>query len=333
MALLQGYGCRVSARDHEVRTHECDHIVGVYHHDDELITAIATFLTGAIAENGVAIVIATPSHRDAVRAALVARGHAVDELTRAGRYIALDASDTLAAFMESDQPDAAKFASLMGGVLEDAAGGGGPVRAFGEMVALLWDAGNIDAAIELESLWNDLPARHSFGLFCAYAMSSLETSDDLAATKQVCDRHTEVIRLARTHDGSSDCAGLRRAHSRDRLFIATPTVLRDVRRFVRETLSGWDDEQAPGGAEIIVSELATNAVKHARSPFRVSIFRRDTSIRIAVRDASFELPEELFRDADYYGGRGVRLVASLSGAWGTDEEPDGKTVWAEIARG
>ena len=333
MSLMQDYGCRVSAGDHDGHTHECDHVVGVYDHDEELIAAIATFLTGAIAENGVAIVIATPSHRAAVREALVARGHAVDELTRNGHYLALDASDTLAAFMQSGELDPAQFASLMGGVLDGAASSGGPVRAFGEMVALLWDAGNIDAAIELESMWNDLAAQHSFALFCAYAMCSLETSGDLAATKQVCDRHSEVIRLAKAHDGSSDCPDLRNTDSRDRLFVATPTVLRDVRRFVRETLNGWDDGHPTNGAEIIVSELATNAVKHARSPFRVSIFRRDASIRIAVRDASFALPEELFRNADYYGGRGVRLVASLSGAWGTDEEPDGKTVWAEIARG
>jgi hypothetical protein len=55
------------------------------------------------------------------------------------------------------------------------------------------------------------------------------------------------------------------------------------------------------------------------------------SIRISVRDASFAPPIRLTPDGVLVGGRGVQLVAALARAWGTCDESDGKTVWAELA--
>ena len=204
------------------------------------------------------------------------------------------------------------------------------MRLFGEMVALLWDDGLIAGAIELEARWNDLARRHSFALFCAYAMSSLETTGDLAAAKQVCDQHSGVFALPA--DGSVDPIDEPRDEY-SRLFLAVPSELRKVRDFTREVLRAWGDDDADSEAEVVASELATNSVRHGGSPFKVSITRDTSTLRIAVRDASREPPRLLNGSAcDVVGGRGIRLVAALCRAWGTDSERDGKTVWAEVVR-
>jgi hypothetical protein len=196
------------------------------------------------------------------------------------------------------------------------------------MVALLWDDGDLAGALELETLWNELAERHAFALFCAYSISSLDAAGDLGAAKAICDRHTAVAPLPmRIPDRADDPPEVFA-----RLFVAAPTAPQDVRAFVRSVLAAWGESQVDGEAEIIASELATNAVRHAQSPFRVSLTRAGSAIRIAVRDASFAAPEHRTWDHSVAGGRGVRLVAALSRAWGSDSETDGKTVWAELAR-
>jgi anti-sigma regulatory factor (Ser/Thr protein kinase) len=308
-----------------------DHFVGVYDHDRELVPAAADFLLEALARDGAAVVIATAPHRDALDRALAARGCALEALRANGRYRSLDADATLARIMRDGRPDARAFTETIGGVLDDAAPSG-PVRLFGEMVGLLWDRGNLSGAVELETLWNELAAGRPFALFCAYTMSSLSISGDLEAVKQMCDRHSHVVALQDSGpDGREPTVVTGREHY-DRLFVAAPTVLREVRQFVRAVLREWDDDELGSTAEIVASELATNAVQHAHSPFRISIARSPGVIRIAVRDTSFDPPEHVRDDARHDGGRGVRLVAALSRAWGTRDEADGKTVWAEVAR-
>jgi anti-sigma regulatory factor (Ser/Thr protein kinase) len=308
-----------------------DHFVGVYDHDRELVPVAAGFLFGSLAHTGAAVVIATAEHRRALDRALDAKGCPLEPLRANGRYLSLDADATLARIMRDGRPDARAFTDTIGAVLDDAARRG-PVRLYGEMVGLLWDGGNLAGAIELETLWNELAARQTFSLFCAYTMSSLSISGDLEAVKQMCDRHSHVVSL---HDGGPDGrdpAVVSGPEHYDRLFVAAPTVLREVRQFVRAVLHAWDDDEIGSTAEIVASELATNALQHAHSPFRISISRFPGVIRIAVRDTSFDPPEHVRDDARHDGGRGVRLVAALSRAWGTGDEPDGKTVWAEVAR-
>ncbi len=315
-----------------------DHVVAFYERDDELISTVSRFLAPALNGEGAAIVIATAGHRAAVEAALVAGGFSVEDLTRNRRYASLDAAETLASFMRGDNVDPVAFASVIGGAL-DHLGGNGPVHAFGEMVALLWDADNVTAAIELESLWNDLAEDRTFSLYCAYSQSSLEQTGDLVAAKHVCDRHSGVISLAATDAaGSAACESAAISGGDDfaRLFVPVPTVVREVRGFVRDVLRGWGEDARIPDAEVIVAELASNAVVHARSPFRVSISRTTSEVEIAVSDASTEPPERRAGNLDVatgrQGGRGISIVASLSLAWETHHEAEGKTISATLPR-
>jgi anti-sigma regulatory factor (Ser/Thr protein kinase) len=83
-------------------------------------------------------------------------------------------------------------------------------------------------------------------------------------------------------------------------------------------------------AQLLVSELATNAVLHARSAFSVVARAEESGIRVSVRDASPVTPKLRDLSATAPSGRGLHLVAALSADWGVEVTADGKTVWAEL---
>ena len=80
---------------------------------------------------------------------------------------------------------------VFGGVLDEPRQAGSEVRAFGEMVALLWHQGNVAGAIALESLWNDLAQQQRFSLLCAYPTTGL-TAAELGDVNEVCRLHSVV---------------------------------------------------------------------------------------------------------------------------------------------
>ena len=106
-----------------------------------------------------------------------------------------------------------------------------------------------------------------------------------------------------------------------------------ARRFVRETLAAWGRPDLIDDAALVATELATNAVLHARSGFTIALCRGpEGTIRVAVRDASLGRPRPRRAGPLEGGGRGLRLVEALATVWGTDLLPDGKVVWAELGR-
>ena len=162
------------------------HAVQFYERDDFLLEAVSRFVAAGISDGECSIVIATKAHRADLEARLVRRGLDLNAARRRGSYVALDAADTLAKFMVEAAPDATKFEQVVGGLIERSIQGPPlrKVRAFGEMVALLWADGNPSAAIELERLWNDLAARQPFSLLCGYPMRAFagaEHADGFAA--------------------------------------------------------------------------------------------------------------------------------------------------------
>ncbi|MDQ1454912.1 MAG: hypothetical protein QOH28_532 [Actinomycetota bacterium] len=309
--------------------HEPEHVVGFYDGDDDLVGAVAAFLAEGLHRDGASIVVATADHRVALERALTGMGFATDSLVSDGRYRSFDAGETLAVFMRDDRPDPQAFGAALGPLIVDAARGGGPVRIFGEMVALLWEEGNVAAAIDLESLWNGLADEHPFTLYCAYPTAILQDGD-LAAAKQVCDRHSGVVSLSGDLGTRTTFAVSDGQDGFARGFVPTPTVLHAVRTFVADVLRAWGADELVDDALVVANELATNAWLHARSPFRLSITRTSAVLEIAVRDASAAWPEQRPRDPNRVGGRGIALIDSIARRWGTRDEPDGKTVWVEL---
>jgi hypothetical protein len=174
-----------------VATDHNDHFVELYDDEQALARSVRTFLAIGVNEGEAAVVIATPAHREAIGAEL---DRAVDlaAAREQGLYVVLDAAETLSRFYADGRIDGERFASVIGAVLRGAARGGRRVRVFGEMVAVLWEAGDVAAALELEDRWNDLARTYGFRLFCAYPARGFAAGDETSLTG-VCNRHSHVI--------------------------------------------------------------------------------------------------------------------------------------------
>lgn len=172
---------------------DTDHFVQFYEADGFLLNSLSGFISSAINSGNSAIVIATKEHRDGLDELLRANGLDLTNAKGGGRYVSLDAAETLSKFMVDGSPDPEAFRKLMGGVIGSVTDGRSRVRAFGEMVALLWAEGNYAGAIRLEELWNDLQKAHSFSLFCAYPMNGLGGERFIEPHSGVCTVHSRVI--------------------------------------------------------------------------------------------------------------------------------------------
>jgi hypothetical protein len=160
------------------------HGVYFYAEDHQLIAVLEHYLVAGWEAGGLGLVIATPEHRAALRERLAARG--MIESLGQGRFIELDAAMTLEQFMGDDgAPDAARFADTVGSLVRDHAADGA-LRGLGEMVDVLWAAGNAVGALELEQLWSDLQDEVPFSLLCAYAEAHVD-DDDRAEISQAHD--------------------------------------------------------------------------------------------------------------------------------------------------
>ena len=107
--------------------------------------------------------------------------------------------------------------------------------------------------------------------------------------------------------------------------------IRKARSFVDVTLTAWHLEALRERAVLLTSELATNAVLHARTPFRISVLL-DQDLTVEVTDGSRDVPQVESAPPDGDRGRGLLLVSQLASRWGSRQELDGKTVWFALAQ-
>jgi len=168
-------------------------MVEFYDSEEYLVGTVADFVGPALNAGDAGIIVATAPHRRAFHAALRSSGVDISSAAASDRYLVFDAARSLESFMVGGTPDPGRFAEMARGVIDRAAAGSRRVRIYGEMVALLWNAGDIVSAIALEDLWNDLAAERDFTLLCAYPMCLFEDSASVDAFKRICDRHSTVI--------------------------------------------------------------------------------------------------------------------------------------------
>ncbi len=112
-------------------------------------------------------------------------------------------------------------------------------------------------------------------------------------------------------------------------FTPEPHHVAEARAFVTGHLAEADLAQAADAVRLVVSELATNAVIHAATPFTVSLSHSDHSLRLEVRDQVLgHVDSRTPPSPTSTGGRGLQVVAASSSSWGVRAEGDGKSVWA-----
>ncbi len=98
-----------------------------------------------------------------------------------------------------------------------------------------------------------------------------------------------------------------------------------------DTLRRWGRDDLTTSGALLVTELVTNAVLHARTMVQVCLERRDEIVRVEVRDGSPVRPAQRNHGLDATTGRGLTLVARLAASWGVDMGGNGKVVWAHLA--
>jgi hypothetical protein len=174
----------------------CAHLVQLYQTADKLplINNVARYMAEGLGRGESSVGVITPEHRELLNAELERLGVDTRAAVREKRLVWLDAQETLSRFIMSGWPDWNRFDAVVGAVIrslrptpEDPA-----FRAYGEMVNILWQAGQFAAALRLEQFWNKLLSRFSFSLYCAYAADASDQKGR-AALEQVLSTHTHVI--------------------------------------------------------------------------------------------------------------------------------------------
>jgi hypothetical protein len=151
-----------------------DHLIQAYTDDAFLARVVGEYLRTALDRGDGAVAMATPEHGRAISARLEAGGVDVDAALTAGRLVVLDAQRTLDRFRVEGHPDRAAFLGVIAAALDHVrAAGPRIIRLYGEMVDLLWRR-QLDAALELEALWNEVLADGRLSLLCAYGIDELD---------------------------------------------------------------------------------------------------------------------------------------------------------------
>lgn len=304
-----------------------DHVVQFYGADEELAVTVGGYLAKGLRSGDGILVVATAPHRRAFAAALARAGIDPASERDAGRLLMEDAAELLDRFLVGDVLDHERFQSVASGLILRAAAGGRPVRIYAETVAVLWDAGQVGLALELEELWNGLGAQLPFSLLCAYPsrlMTGAETAD---AVREVCVLHSAV---SAAEPDSAVAPGDADPAVRERSFPLELDSVRAARHFVAGLLDQGPDDALASDAAIVTTELAANAVLHARSGFILTVSRLAAAVRIAVRDSDPLVHRNGSMPFHVRPGHGLSVVSQLASGWAVERLPDGKVVWVDL---
>jgi hypothetical protein len=174
-----------------------EHSVQFYEDDGAFLDGLGEYAGSALGTGGACIVIATKSHREALAERLEAWGIDLALAARQHRYLSLDAIELLSKFMVDGSPDELLFDTVIEPLFQHVRTGSQHRESapfvFGEMVALLWEEGKWEPALQVERLWNKLARRHEFSLRCAYPIGSFAHEHHDVLFSQVCAEHGNVI--------------------------------------------------------------------------------------------------------------------------------------------
>ncbi|GAA4442873.1 hypothetical protein GCM10023188_43070 [Pontibacter saemangeumensis] len=170
----------------------CSHVLQIYENDQALLNLLEDFVVGGISVGDCVILIATEWHLAALEKRLRDQGLDTKTLYVACQYIPLNAKEMLEKFMVNGWPDEGLFVEAISSVFNRIRDNKQQVRAFGEMVSLLWGQGNGAATIRLEHLWNAFFEKETFSLLCAYPQDKFP-DHATSALSCICKAHSRII--------------------------------------------------------------------------------------------------------------------------------------------
>ncbi|MEP6648698.1 MAG: MEDS domain-containing protein [Lapillicoccus sp.] len=311
-----------------------DHTVLFYDRAAHAVDHVADYVGEGLSRGEGVVAVLTPPHASALEVELRSRGHNLDGARAEGRFVVLDAADALQTFLVGGIPDGELLADGVGGLIAELGVDGRPVRGAGEMVAVLWDEGNVAGALALESAWNELADALGFSLLCPYPASVLEAGH-LTQVGQLCSLHSDVVPPEAYASGPDGVDGPSGAATG--VFVPTPEAVGATRRLVAGAIADWSatrglvpDDFLVADACLVASEMAANAVKHAQSAFEVTVTCAEDAVRVSVCDTGAGVAETHHVGLLDLGGRGLAIVDDVADRWGCDTVARGKVVWAEL---
>lgn len=169
------------------------HGVQFYRDDAERIRVLTDFVTDGLKAGQPVVAVVGSPRLVPLRQVLTDRGFTVKNLEDNGQLILLEARLTLTALMNGHGVDPSRFRGIVGAVMERAGGRRRVVRAYGEMVDLLWKDGQAPAALRLEQLWNALARDYHFALLCGYSAGNFIGAEPSGGFEAVCGQHRVVV--------------------------------------------------------------------------------------------------------------------------------------------
>jgi CheY-like chemotaxis protein len=172
------------------------HEVGFYSDDRNFLDDVTRFIGTALKAGNAAIVVATESHRESLLPRLQVYGLDMGAVIEQGRYIAVDAPDTISTLMVNSMVDTVRFMDAFGKLITTAEKAAkrqhARVAIFGECAHLLWAQGHVEAAIQDEKLCNRLMKLYCVDILCGYSLGCVEGGMDNHIFQRICAEHSAV---------------------------------------------------------------------------------------------------------------------------------------------
>jgi hypothetical protein len=255
-----------------------DHAVQVYDDLADLSASVGQYLDAGFGGGEPALLITTSDRFDAFAQELTLRGWDSEQLEERGLLTRFDAQQTLDVFMDGQAPSPERFEQAVGGAIDEVASRfpDKTIRAFGEMVDLLWRDGSEAGALAVEELWNDLAETRRFALLCAYHLDIFDITVQASALPEIARLHTHPRPAA---DPSRLAAAVDKALAEVLGPIEAGQIYLEVAEQVPRTqlpraqaVLMWLSKKNPTSAQQVLERTRTNYIgtrePHAHTPAR-----------------------------------------------------------------
>lgn len=170
-----------------------DHIAQTYQDESFLLEAVGHYVRAGLQRGEGVVLIVRKAHWAALVIQLEALGADLLAAVERGQVASYDADEMLAGLMKDDTPDHGAYRQMVGNVIGGMRRRYPRIRAFGEMVDILWHDDRRDAAAELEKLWSGLTRSGPFALLCGYRVDPMDRAVYGGPFEALCNSHTHLI--------------------------------------------------------------------------------------------------------------------------------------------